>query len=1371
MPIVTTRPSQSAAFLLSVGLLVAALACSRAGLQAPARAAPIGSTPASQREILSQAEAAERDGQWKEAADLYQRVVNGKATTAKERQERLQALQKLAFLYRQLGKYQQALPLYEFLHKQNLERRSIRRSNQGNLVVAGALALSEVLLALDRAEDAAAKLSEAERHITKVHPVLAAKLAIARAGLGQQQGLDQKQQRALWEAAKTKAEDGLASIDARVLSRQYRSQLVHCLIPACEATGDLKRAVDLLREQIAVLRKSKSQDKQEVKKLAEAKLWQKMGEIYHRGGWLDDARRLWEHAQKITRGLHSPPRSVLADLSDALGTLAVQQKRPQDAVGHFHEAVDHYAAALDKAPGAIQQETLRTWRRNALRRLTLLGTQLDRLDLANQAAEELLKFAQDNFPAGHPRILKELQDVAALETVAGDFASAYQRLVKVVRHRGDDQPREKASALTDLATVEGAMGDVELAHRHAQEARKLQIAHLADDDLDHIRTQRVLGQISLSKGRFHEAVDWYGKAREVCRVAREKTSDQALLNKVHILEAAVLLDLSIVYKLHGQYKLAATHCQSALNSHRRTFPKDDPSIANFKNAQAALERLRKRPEQAAAKAREALEICQSRDQVLHPTAATAHHQLALIARDQHQWLSAYQHWRQELKIHRTSGQPLLEARTHNMLGLLDFEGKRFAGAEAHFRAARTLQETHFAPPKELYRTYCNLAGSLHRQGRIRQALPLLDQAISQIELMRATVVGGEQERAEFYEHYSASVFDPIVEWNVESGKISEALLAVERSRNRTFLEQLQLAGVDLRETIQDTHQPLLKQERALQRTVAHLRSQARSAQARQQDITSLLEQLKKAQQEYADCWTAIRHASPYYRDLLVKHNTVQPVQELRRTALQRGELMLVYYLGGSKSFLFAIESAADVPGKNAGVSVFPLTSPSRIRLGIGSQDTLLATRGPVGIVLSEKPDQPVITKNVSDQTTESTQDSGVRSSSEEQFVPLTRSQTRKWVSAYLQRLTGRGVKESKKGNRVDAPSRPITQPSAGDSKDSRPRGDGDAPVEPPTLLANVLLPPEVREFVKRRQPRRLVIVSDGILHQLPFEALVTSTQGKVRFLLDEFPPITYSPSANILACLCDRLDSSAQGEATLLTVGNPVYSTVVAKVNTERSFRKRSYLGLGGSLAALPATKGECQRVANTFSHSSRQLLLGKEATEHNVIRFMAGRQYVHLATHGLVDPSYGNLFGAIALSDPLLVENASEDEDGFLTLAEIHALPLKECELAVLSACKTNVGAKRPLEAGTTLAQGFLAAGARRVIASHWSVADESTAELIGTFFEEIARQRKAAEPITYAEALQKARKKLREGSKDPRWASPYYWAPFVLIGPGESR
>ena len=101
-------------------------------------------------------------------------------------------------------------------------------------------------------------------------------------------------------------------------------------------------------------------------------------------------------------------------------------------------------------------------------------------------------------------------------------------------------------------------------------------------------------------------------------------------------------------------------------------------------------------------------------------------------------------------------------------------------------------------------------------------------------------------------------------------------------------------------------------------------------------------------------------------------------------------------------------------------------------------------------------------------------------------------------------------------------------------------------------------------------------------------------------------------------------------------------------------------------------------------------------------------------------------------------------------------------CELTVLSACVTNVGPQRPMEAGVTLAGAFLGAGSRGVMASCWSVDDAATAELMGAFFGAVRPAN--GKGVSHPEALKAARLAVRG---KPGWESPFYWAPFVYLGP----
>jgi CHAT domain-containing protein len=73
-------------------------------------------------------------------------------------------------------------------------------------------------------------------------------------------------------------------------------------------------------------------------------------------------------------------------------------------------------------------------------------------------------------------------------------------------------------------------------------------------------------------------------------------------------------------------------------------------------------------------------------------------------------------------------------------------------------------------------------------------------------------------------------------------------------------------------------------------------------------------------------------------------------------------------------------------------------------------------------------------------------------------------------------------------------------------------------------------------------------------------------------------------------------------------------------------------------------------------------------------------------------------------------------------------------------------------------LSRAFLASGTDGIVASLWAVSDESTAILMGEFYERMLRKKRPA-----GRALNEARLALLE---DARYAHPFYWSPFVVIG-----
>jgi len=142
---------------------------------------------------------------------------------------------------------------------------------------------------------------------------------------------------------------------------------------------------------------------------------------------------------------------------------------------------------------------------------------------------------------------------------------------------------------------------------------------------------------------------------------------------------------------------------------------------------------------------------------------------------------------------------------------------------------------------------------------------------------------------------------------------------------------------------------------------------------------------------------------------------------------------------------------------------------------------------------------------------------------------------------------------------------------------------------------------------------------------------------------------------------------------------------------------------------------------------------------------------YLHFATHGLIDEE------SPGLSSLVLTSEKSSGEDGFLQAAEIFDLKLN-ADLVVLSACQTGLGKLIRGEGMVGLTRAFMYAGTPSVVVSLWSVSDISTADLMGEFYKNLIKNK-----LSKTDALRKAQLSLMT---DEKYAHPFYWAPFILVG-----
>jgi tetratricopeptide (TPR) repeat protein len=221
--------------------------------------------------------------------------------------------------------------------------------------------------------------------------------------------------------------------------------------------------------------------------------------------------------------------------------------------------------------------------------------------------------------------------------------------------------------------------------------------------------------------------------------------------------------------------------------------------------------------------------------------------------------------------------------------------------------------------------------------------------------------------------------------------------------------------------------------------------------------------------------------------------------------------------------------------------------------------------------------------------------------------------------------------------------------------------------------------------------KRILVVADGALNYVPFEALVKNAEGadyaSLNYLV-KTNEIVYSPSASVIAAIRASAPSSSKN---ILLVADPVFSADDPRAKgsgAATASAETRGLGLGleaavNDVAGAPTTSGGLRlaRLSGTRTEADEISKIAKSggaqadvwtdlnANEDNVrSRDLGGYRVLHVATHGLLDAERPQFTGVV-LS---LVGNKSND--GFLRTDEIFNLKLGS-PLVMLSACENGFG------------------------------------------------------------------------------------------------
>lgn len=283
-------------------------------------------------------------------------------------------------------------------------------------------------------------------------------------------------------------------------------------------------------------------------------------------------------------------------------------------------------------------------------------------------------------------------------------------------------------------------------------------------------------------------------------------------------------------------------------------------------------------------------------------------------------------------------------------------------------------------------------------------------------------------------------------------------------------------------------------------------------------------------------------------------------------------------------------------------------------------------------------------------------------------------------------------------------------------------------------LSADLLPKKIPGSVKD-----LLILPTGRLSIIPFETLLTTNEK-------------------------DKKGADASHPSYLINKYNVRYefsaALILQKTATKREQQSSILLcapvsfPIKDNLNELPGTESEVKEISQLFaSRNYKNTIFIRQQADEKVAKSgtLKDYNYLHFATHGIVDEKSPEL-------SRIFLQSGSDAEDGNLFTGEIYNLELN-ANLVTLSACQTGLGKISKGEGVIGLSRALVYAGAKSIIVSFWSVADESTAQLMTDFYRQMLEHPES----NYSENLRNAKLNLMKTGK---YKSPYYWAPFVLIG-----
>ncbi len=294
--------------------------------------------------------------------------------------------------------------------------------------------------------------------------------------------------------------------------------------------------------------------------------------------------------------------------------------------------------------------------------------------------------------------------------------------------------------------------------------------------------------------------------------------------------------------------------------------------------------------------------------------------------------------------------------------------------------------------------------------------------------------------------------------------------------------------------------------------------------------------------------------------------------------------------------------------------------------------------------------------------------------------------------------------------------------------------------------------------MKLQDERKVILVTDGLLNNLPFGLLNIGSDAL------DYSPIssrveivrTLSASDYFIASPKSNIENQEKNKNYDIAVfADPIFNKSSSGLGAElynSSDRPDSFRNWSKSLRRLPWTAKEASQIVELFGKDRVKLALRGGATQRELLSpKMRSSKILHIASHGYFDDSTPDIVGIA--TTPVKAESGVSKS--FLTLSKLLTKKFYS-NLVVVSGCETNLGVNYEGEGANNLTRGFLVNGAGSVIGTLWSIPDRPTAFFMEKFYYYLKLNGGDA-----SNALAQAKKSFIQSR---RYKHPYFWAGFIL-------